>query len=824
MVTKVSLFKRLRRSLFAGLIGVSTVAVTQLPSSPLGAVVQDSNGYLWGNEVSHATFVPSDIVFTGTRFVMTGTIDPNVQGAAGGIRYSSDGITWSNATGVSSRWWTSIAKGTVNGNTVLVAGGYSTNQSYQVVGSYMAYSSDDGATWTEVDVTSNITYINDVTFGNGKYVVVGARNPGYNGGYALTSTNGSTWSTTSLCSLTNTCSGNIAGYHDARAVAYFGSAFVAAFSDGSIVRSTDGSTWTRIPMRIADGASSDIIGAGDSITGFGTNGTELIASTQWSQDIISSSDGQTWTSTSAQRVVAPTWLGGGYVAADTNFTGTFWFSSDGRSWQDYWIDGNTDQNNDANNPSSYSYSYRFKGFAVGGGKVVAIAQTFGAGKTITSVLPPSVSPATQTVSGTTGSAVTASTAFTPSNFAGAVSFAVTSGTLPAGLSISSSTGVISGTPTAASSATVTITATGATAGSATATVTFAIVQASISPSSQSLSGTAGESFTASAAFTPSNFTGAVSFAVTSGTLPAGLSISSSTGVISGTPTAASSATVTITATGATAGSATATVTFAIAPAATTTTAPAATSPTLVNSSNQSTLERTPGSATALVNGQPVSVNLETPADLPAAQVDPEDRTPAQVQALQAAADDLVAQFDQLAGGDSGLEVTDTPTGAAVTGLLSVPVPVESTVLVEAGPKSTLFAALNEDGTVTEVQPGAVIEVLGDGQVGVVASGLTPGESVEFVVMSTPTLLGTYTVGANGTIKAQASLPDGVGLGDHTLVVASPTVQASLGLKVSASPQTLPATGLSAGSNTVKVALWLMLGGVLVACIRRRRIV
>jgi len=63
----------------------------------------------------------------------------------------------------------------------------------------------------------------------------------------------------------------------------------------------------------------------------------------------------------------------------------------------------------------------------------------------------------------------------------------------------------------------------------------------------------------------------------------------------------------------------------------------------VNSSNQSTLERTPGSATALVNGQPVSVNLETPADLPAAQVDPEDRTPAQVQALQAAADDLVAQ-------------------------------------------------------------------------------------------------------------------------------------------------------------------------------------
>ncbi len=90
----------------------------------------------------------------------------------------------------------------------------------------------------------------------------------------------------------------------------------------------------------------------------------------------------------------------------------------------------------------------------------------------------SLSPATQTVSGTVGSAITASTALTQSNFTGSVSYAVTSGSLPAGLAISSSTGVISGTPTAASTASVTITATGATAGSATATVTFAITEAS----------------------------------------------------------------------------------------------------------------------------------------------------------------------------------------------------------------------------------------------------------------------------------------------------------------------------------------------------------
>ena len=203
-------------------------------------------------------------------------------------------------------------------------------------------------------------------------------------------------------------------------------------------------------------------------------------------------------------------------------------------------------------------------------------------------------------------------------------------------------------------------------------------------------------------------------------------------------------------------------------------------------------------------------------------MDPTDRSPAQVQSLQTAADDLVNQLNQSTGGSSGLAVVDTPTGANLTGLLSVPVPIENTVLVEVANKSTLFAALNQDGSVTEVQPGAVIEVLGNGQVGVLASGLTPGETVEVVIMSTPTLLGSYTVDANGSIKTQTALPSGIGLGNHTLVVASPTVQASLGLKVTAGA--LPATGLDDSSRPLMLALWLLVGGAFVAVIRRRRLI
>ena len=72
--------------------------------------------------------------------------------------------------------------------------------------------------------------------------------------------------------------------------------------------------------------------------------------------------------------------------------------------------------------------------------------------------------------------------------------------------------------------------------------------ASLSPSSQTLNGTVGTSFT-SGTITPSNFSSNVSYAISPG-LPAGLSFNTSTGIINGTPTVSLASTVfTITATG-----------------------------------------------------------------------------------------------------------------------------------------------------------------------------------------------------------------------------------------------------------------------------------
>jgi O-glycosyl hydrolase len=120
--------------------------------------------------------------------------------------------------------------------------------------------------------------------------------------------------------------------------------------------------------------------------------------------------------------------------------------------------------------------------------------------------------------------------------------------LPAGLSISSTTGLISGTPTTASNNTVTVTVkdtTGATgsasfawniSGPGTNTVTVT------NPGAQS--GTVGTAASLQIHATDSSSTQTLSYSATG--LPAGLSISSTTGLISGTPTAAGSNSVVVT--------------------------------------------------------------------------------------------------------------------------------------------------------------------------------------------------------------------------------------------------------------------------------------
>jgi hypothetical protein len=168
-----------------------------------------------------------------------------------------------------------------------------------------------------------------------------------------------------------------------------------------------------------------------------------------------------------------------------------------------------------------------------------------------------------------------------------------------------------------------------------------------------------------------------------------------------------------------------------------------------------------------------------------------------------------------------VSVVRTETGAVMTGIFSgTRVPVEDVVVVNAANTATLFAARDVRGNIVEVKPGAVLEVAANGDVAVQAFGLTAGDSVELVVMSTPTLLGNYTVDANGTIKTTAKLPSTIGSGNHSLVVASPSVKASLGLKLVKS-SALPVTG-SATDDLTNWAVAVLLSGVYMMLVGRSR--
>ena len=146
---------------------------------------------------------------------------------------------------------------------------------------------------------------------------------------------------------------------------------------------------------------------------------------------------------------------------------------------------------------------------------------------------------------------TAATSFTPITASGGGSSKTysISPSLPSGLSLNTSTGAISGTPIGASASTsYTVSVTD---GSSTSTATFSLgVNAALSSSAGTVpSGVYKD--VAVTAFTPVSFSGGtspVTYSV-SPSLPAGLSLNTSTGVISGTATGtAASTTYTVTAT------------------------------------------------------------------------------------------------------------------------------------------------------------------------------------------------------------------------------------------------------------------------------------
>ncbi|MFN7562980.1 MAG: putative Ig domain-containing protein, partial [Prosthecobacter sp.] len=123
-------------------------------------------------------------------------------------------------------------------------------------------------------------------------------------------------------------------------------------------------------------------------------------------------------------------------------------------------------------------------------------------------------------------------------------YALTSGALPTGLSLNTSTGAITGTPSNSTSATFTITATDANACVGSRAYTLAPVCPTITFTTPSLAnGTLAVAYSQTVTATGGN--APYTYSLSSGTLPAGLTLNATSGVISGTPTASNGAGVSI---------------------------------------------------------------------------------------------------------------------------------------------------------------------------------------------------------------------------------------------------------------------------------------
>ncbi|WP_244422316.1 putative Ig domain-containing protein [Bradyrhizobium sp. ORS 285] len=345
--------------------------------------------------------------------------------------------------------------------------------------------------------------------------------------------------------------------------------------------------------------------------------------------------------------------------------------------------------------------------------------------------------ATQAVASKVVTANQAATAFTPVTGGGGTTpytYSV-SPSLPAGLTINSSTGSISGTPTTASGAT-TYTVTVTDAASATATNTFSLTVSGAVAATTAVPSTTLPYNQPVTPFTPvtgSGGTGTLTYAV-SPTLPAGLSFNTSNGQVTGTPTVPTAAT-TFTVTVADINSATASATFSLTvngPVAATTAVPSTTLPI-----NQAVTPFTPVTGSGGTGALTYAVSPALPAGL---------------------------SFNASNGQISGTPTTTTPAATyTVTVTDTVSATASATFSLSVGRLDTKVALTSSQNPSQFGQPVTF------------TATVTP----QVVGGGTPT--GTVTFNDNGSPIGTATLTGGVAtLAISTLTVGSHTITASYG--------------------------------------------
>jgi hypothetical protein len=169
-----------------------------------------------------------------------------------------------------------------------------------------------------------------------------------------------------------------------------------------------------------------------------------------------------------------------------------------------------------------------------------------------------------------------------------------------------------------------------------------------------------------------------------------------------------------------------------------------------------------------------------------------------------------------------------PGEAAVTvGKKSEPVSVlreNNQLTVTAGKLSATVGGLNKDGGNATLDSDGNVRLKPGDVVRIKLAGFDPGSTVEAWLFSTPQLMGTAKVGADGAVIGNFTIPQKVSSGSHRIAIVAQTADGK--------PATL-AVGIKVGEwkRGPSITVWLIIlpivlamGGALLlpAVIRRRR--
>jgi hypothetical protein len=364
------------------LIAAITFALALAGCDNGGGGEKDTLGIVWKPVKDSTLSNVSQIVYGGGKFVARGLVlhdDGNLSGCK--MAHSSDGVKWTAVADSTFDSDDSIFAIAYGNNTFVAVGNNSYTDSFSIK---MAYSIDGGVIWTAVpgnpfgsdDIFKTITYGGDKFFAIG-----GGTNYNSSGGFYIrlaSSIDGIDWTSSIVFSSDDETRTNTLG--SIREIVYDNGKFVARGSNGKIMYSSDGTTWTTATDSTFD--SNDEINAIAYGNGkFVVVGADTdINNTSFRQDCkiaYSTDDGVTWTavknpfiSDDMYRNAVTIAYGNGKFVAFSDCAVEMATSSDGIKWKaivnNYGISPLVEILSDSYDGSIYSVS----AIAYGNGKFV----------------------------------------------------------------------------------------------------------------------------------------------------------------------------------------------------------------------------------------------------------------------------------------------------------------------------------------------------------------------------------------------------------------------------------------------------------------------